>query len=87
MAAVPAILHQTAPREEARWDPRWRRCHESFRGVCGPEVQRILWDDEGLRALVQEAFPEHLRAYDAYEHQIQRVDFARAAMLFLHLLS
>ncbi|CAE7646460.1 unnamed protein product [Symbiodinium sp. CCMP2456] len=81
--AIPAILHQTAPRDEGRWDPRWGRCYESWGRVCSG-VRRILWDDEGLRALVQEAFPEHLPTYDSYEHQIQRVDFARAAMLFIH---
>ncbi|CAE7446622.1 unnamed protein product, partial [Symbiodinium necroappetens] len=81
--AIPAILHQTAPRDQGRWDPRWGRCYESWGRVCSG-VRRILWDDEGLRALVQEAFPEHLPTYDSYEHQIQRVDFARAAMLFVH---
>jgi len=48
------------------------------------EFKHIVWDDDGLRALVAEAFPEHLGTYDGYEQHIQRVDFARAAMLQVH---
>jgi len=36
------------------------------------------------RSMVAEAFPQHLNTYDGYENHIQRVDFARAAMMFLH---
>jgi len=81
---VPFIIHQTAPDDRRRWDPRWKRCHETWQAVCpSPKHRHRFWDDAGLRALVAEAFPEHLGVYDGYGEHIQRVDFARAAMLFL----
>eukprot|EP00933_Yihiella_yeosuensis_P006477 TRINITY_DN111175_c0_g1_i1.p1 TRINITY_DN111175_c0_g1~~TRINITY_DN111175_c0_g1_i1.p1 ORF type:complete len:452 (-),score=56.55 TRINITY_DN111175_c0_g1_i1:96-1406(-) len=84
-AAVCQIVHQTAPSDRNRWDPRWECCHKSWHQVCpSHSFQHILWDDDGLRDLVKEAFPEHLEIYDGYEEHIQRVDFARAAMLYLH---
>lgn len=82
---VPAIVHQTAPQDRSRWHPRWTHCRKSWRKVCpGPDYEHRFWDDDDLRALVAEAFPEHLETYDGYEEHIQRVDFARAAMLYLH---
>jgi len=84
-AAVPLIVHQTAPADRRRWDPRWEPCQETWQAVCpAPEYRHILWDDPGLRSLVAEAFPEFLDTYDGYEQHIQRVDFARAAMLHIH---
>lgn len=44
----------------------------------------MFHDDEALRGMVLEAFPESLEMYDGYEEHIQRVDFARAAMLYLY---
>ncbi|CAK0804547.1 unnamed protein product [Prorocentrum cordatum] len=79
---VPLLVHQTAPRDRGRWDPHWEPCQATWRAACPePGHQHLLWDDGGLRALVAEAFPEHLAVYDGYERHIQRVDFARAAML------
>merc|ERR1711957_1084301 len=73
------------PSERRRWDPRWERSLQTWMAVC-PEsdFEHIIWDDVGLRELVVEAFPHHVAAYDAYPEQIQRVDFARSAMLMLH---
>lgn len=34
--------------------------------------------------MMMEAFPEHIATFDGYKDHIQRVDLARAAMLFLH---
>mmetsp|Transcript_102604 Transcript_102604/g.330969 ORF Transcript_102604/g.330969 Transcript_102604/m.330969 type:complete len:480 (-) Transcript_102604:31-1470(-) len=83
--AVPGIIHQTAPEDRRRWDPRWERCQASWRAICPePEYQYHFWNDEHLRDLVAAAFPQHLCTYDAYEEHIQRVDFARAAMLHVH---
>mmetsp|Transcript_80206 Transcript_80206/g.227098 ORF Transcript_80206/g.227098 Transcript_80206/m.227098 type:complete len:762 (-) Transcript_80206:153-2438(-) len=82
---VPLIIHQTAPDDRSRWDPRWESCHRTWKEVCPqPRFRHFFWDDAGLRALVAEAFPEHLATYDECEHHPHRVDFARAAMLYLH---
>jgi len=83
--AVPLIIHQTAPDDRNRWDPRWEHCYRTWQDVCPTsQYHHMFWDDAGLRALVKEAFPEMLKVYDGYSEHIQRVDFARAAMLFLH---
>ncbi|CAK9066795.1 unnamed protein product [Durusdinium trenchii] len=81
--AIPRLVHQTAPTERSRWDPRWEHCQKTWMRVCA-SCRYILWDDDALRELVREAFPEELDVYDQYEEHIQRVDFARAAMLYLH---
>ncbi|CAJ1330412.1 unnamed protein product [Effrenium voratum] len=83
--AIPSIVHQTAPADRTRWDPRWEKCQLSWRRACpAPEFRYMLWDDDGLRQLVEEAFPQFLTIYDSYKEHIQRVDFARAAMLYIH---
>jgi len=51
--------------------------------VCPPhKFEHIFWEDQQLRELVQEVFPQCLTMYDNYQQHIQRVDFARAAMLY-----
>lgn len=83
--AVPLLIHQTAPDNLDRWDPRWRRCQQSWRDACpSPPHRHLFWDDAGLRRSVAEAFPDLLSDYDDFGEHIQRVDFARAALLFLH---
>lgn len=83
--AVPLIVHQTAPDDRNRWDPRWEHCYDTWQDVCPrPKHRHMFWDDAGLRALVEEAFPDLLQVYDGYSEHIQRVDFARAAMLYVH---
>lgn len=84
-STVPRVVHQTAPRNKSRWDPRWFACQKTWIQVCPPEeFQHIFWEDPQLRELVKEVFPQCLEMYDNYEQHIQRVDFARAAMLYLH---
>mmetsp|Transcript_95006 Transcript_95006/g.245440 ORF Transcript_95006/g.245440 Transcript_95006/m.245440 type:complete len:409 (+) Transcript_95006:43-1269(+) len=85
LGPVPRTIHQTAPADHSRWDPRWEPCRQSLRAACpSPEHEYFLWDDPQLRELVVAAFPEHVAAYDAYKEHIQRVDFARAAMLYIY---
>lgn len=82
---IPLIIHQTAPDNRNRWDPRWEPCRYSWEAACPPEDHRYnLWSDGSLRRLFAKAFPEHLGLFDGYEEHIQRVDLVRAAMLFLH---
>jgi len=45
--------------------------------------QYILLDDSDLRDLVSSHFPQHLKAYDSFSKQIERVDFARCVMMHL----
>lgn len=82
---VPRIIHHTAPSDRMRWDPHWEPCLRTWMSVCPePQYKHLSWNDDELRELVKEAFPQHLEAYDGYREHIQRVDFARAAMLHIH---
>lgn len=82
---IPCIIHQTAPDDRNRWDPRWEQCQCSWELVCPPgEYKYHMWSDGSLRRLFAKAFPEHLGLFDGYEEHIQRVDLVRAAMLFVH---
>jgi len=78
---IPRILHQTW-RDRAvpeRWQPlraSWRRHH--------PRWEHRFWTDADLRRLVADHYPGFLRAYDAYEHPICRVDAARYLLLHRH---
>jgi len=43
-----------------------------------------FYDDEGLRNLVKDNFPEYLEAYDNFPYNIQRVDFSRYVWLYTY---
>lgn len=41
-----------------------------------------LYNDDDLRKKVEKYMPEHLDSYDSFTHNIERVDFARYAILY-----
>eukprot|EP00746_Dinoflagellata_sp_MGD_P006674 gnl/MRDRNA2_/MRDRNA2_113115_c0_seq1.p1 gnl/MRDRNA2_/MRDRNA2_113115_c0~~gnl/MRDRNA2_/MRDRNA2_113115_c0_seq1.p1 ORF type:complete len:438 (-),score=70.57 gnl/MRDRNA2_/MRDRNA2_113115_c0_seq1:22-1335(-) len=86
MAAVPHLIHQTAPHNIGYWHPIWDRCRCSWLSVCSPAngYQHILWDDEALRELVAAHAPWHLNAYTKYEREIDRVDFAICVLMYAY---
>jgi hypothetical protein len=78
---IPPILHLTwktkeLPSHFQRNVDTWKKVH--------PEFQVIIYDDDDLRELVKTHYPQFLEAYDSFEKQINRVDFARLAMLAKH---
>lgn len=79
---VPKLVHLTwkskrslPPRMRANL-LRWRELMPAWR------VQ--LYDDADLERLVDKYCPQHRAAYRSFAAQIERVDFARAAMLGTH---
>jgi hypothetical protein len=52
-------------------------------GTPSPGWRYILLDDDDLRELVATHFPKHLKAYDGFSKNIERVDFARLVMMYL----
>lgn len=48
-----------------------------------PTCEYILTDDSDNRKLIDKYFPEYLRFYDSLTFNIERVDFARLAMMWI----
>lgn len=78
---IPKLLHQTwkntTPPEPLR--TYMRNCK-----MWNPDLEYRFYDDAGLRAEVEAANPKYLPHYDAFQHTIERVDFARYALLYNH---
>ncbi len=53
---------------------KWKTLH--------PDYEYTLLDDDDLRQIVSEVAPEHLEKYDSFTRMIERVDFARYALLY-----
>ena len=53
---------------------KWKRLH--------PRYAYHLLDDDDLREIVKEVVPQHLELYDSFTHVIERVDFARYAIMY-----
>lgn len=80
--STPKILWQTwksktdIPKRLAKFNQMWRDTH--------PDYEWILLDDDDLRDMVEKITPQYLEAYDGFEHFIERVDFARYAILYCY---
>lgn len=79
MRKTPKVIWQTwktknVPPNLSQYRKKWLESH--------PDYQHILLDDQDLRDLIQEYFPEYLDAYDSFTQNIERVDFARYAILY-----
>lgn len=81
-APTPKIIWQTwksktnIPKRLAKFNKQWRDSH--------PDYKWVLLDDDDLRSIVASTVPQHLKAYDNFNHFIERVDFARYAILYRH---
>lgn len=76
--ATPYIIHQTwkttdIPKSLLPYAKSCRRANPNF--------THKLWTDDDLRDLIVTTYPEYLRAYDSFDRNIERVDFARYAIL------
>lgn len=78
---TPKIIWQTwktkthLPKRLKKYRQEWLTTHSDY--------QHILLDDQDLRDLVKECVPEYLSIYDSFTQNIERVDFARYALLYL----
>jgi len=76
---TPKVLWQTwktktLPPNLRNYRSRWLESH--------PDYRHVLLDDEDLRNIVKICVPEYLEKYDAFTQNIERVDFARYALLY-----
>ena len=80
---TPKVLWQTwksyeLPEKMQPYREKWIALHPVSSGWS-----HLLLDDEDLRKLVEDNFPQHLPHYDSFTHNIERVDFARYVMMYL----
>lgn len=76
---IPKIIHQTwktdrLPPRLAKLAGKWKELHSDW--------EHILWTDAMNRALIEKEYPRFLPTYDAYPHNIQRVDAVRYFILY-----
>ena len=83
MVSTPKVVYQTwkskttLPSDLEPYVEDWKRLH--------PDYQHVLLDDADLRSIVaQVVSPSDLEQYDSFTHNIERVDFARYALLYLN---
>lgn len=82
MSSTPKILWQTwksdklddVPEKLKGYILKWKKLH--------PEYAHYLLDDDDLRNIVKKVVPKYLNVYDSFTHMIERVDFARYAILY-----
>jgi mannosyltransferase OCH1-like enzyme len=75
---TPRLLHQTwknydLPNSLRFYQQRWKDLGYEYR----------FYTDEDLRNVIQTYFPHYLKTYDSFTHNIERVDFARYAILYV----
>lgn len=49
-----------------------------------PDYEHPLYDDNDLRNVIVTHFPQYLKHYDDFTQNIERVDFARPALLYVY---
>jgi len=79
--AVPKILHQTWKTHVV--PPSLEPLRQKWLSFT-PDYEHPLYDDADLRALIQTHFPRYLKSYDTFTQNIERVDFARIAILYVY---
>lgn len=77
---TPRIIHQTW-KSKVNIPPKLQAFQQSVRSLH-PNYEFRLYDDNDLRNIVQETVPQYLEKYDSFGKNIERVDFARYAMLY-----
>lgn len=76
---IPKIIHQTGP-GKGGWHPIWKECQSSWLEHFS-DFKYVFWDDEDIRSLIENEYPEFLSLYDSFPHHIMRVDFVRYCIL------
>lgn len=76
---TPKIIHQTW--KDHNIPENLVEYAESCKRV-NPDYEYILHTDTDLRNIVKEYFPNYIKDYDNFSHFIERVDFARYAILW-----
>lgn len=76
---TPRIIHQTWKTQSV--PHTLREYAESCKRV-NPSYAYRMYTDSDLRDIIVSAFPQYIMAYDGFAHNIERVDFARYAILY-----
>eukprot|EP00747_Dinoflagellata_sp_TGD_P220969 gnl/TRDRNA2_/TRDRNA2_92881_c0_seq2.p1 gnl/TRDRNA2_/TRDRNA2_92881_c0~~gnl/TRDRNA2_/TRDRNA2_92881_c0_seq2.p1 ORF type:complete len:331 (+),score=32.29 gnl/TRDRNA2_/TRDRNA2_92881_c0_seq2:1-993(+) len=72
---IPALIHQTGPKDTSKWD-------EWTKSMNVTNFTRRFYRDEDLPAIVQEVAPDLYGAFLNFSDNIEKVDFARYAVLY-----
>lgn len=77
---IPKIIHQMGPKNIQDWHPIWKECQNSWKTNFS-DFEYVLWNDDDIRNLVKNNYPEFINYYDDFPYHIIRVDFARFCIL------
>lgn len=77
-SSTPRIIHQTWKSQDI---PEHLKDYVTSCRVKNPDYEYRLWTDADLRQIVAESYPQFLKHYDGFAKTIERVDFARYAIL------
>lgn len=78
---IPKIIHQTAPRDESKWKPVWKRCQQSWKDLH-PDFEYRFWSDEDIDEYMKENYPDFYdNVFTKYDQQIKRADAIRYFVL------
>lgn len=77
---VPKIIHQIWVNENPNIPEKWKDSPVEWKAKH-PDWHYVLWNGDAMRSLVEKYHPEFLATYNAYPHEIQRIDAARYVFL------
>jgi len=75
---IPWILHQTYKSRDV--PEKWKAYQDSWLSGSDPWILKFYLDED-LRKVIEDFYPQFLSFYDSFENFIERVDFARYAIL------
>jgi hypothetical protein len=91
---IPLIAHQTARSVEPEtWSELVRDCietwllaatdqqYQQYSGFSGAEMAWVMWDDDGVDALVQKYEPGMYQAFSALPYPVEKADAFRVLVL------
>jgi len=79
---IPKIIHQTAPSDESKWRPVWKRCQESWKSKH-PEFEYRFWSDEDIDDFMKTEYPDfYHEVYQHYDQKIKKIDAVRYFILY-----
>lgn len=78
---IPKIIHQTAPSDESKWKPVWKRCQQSWKDLH-PDFEYRFWSDEDIDKYMKENYQDfYENVFTKYDQQIKRADAIRYFVL------
>ena len=84
---IPRLIHQIAPQDITRWHSSWLECYNTWKVHFPVENGFVfkLWNDEqDLDQLIHDHFPVYKNIVEKMNYKIQKIDFCRYLILYLH---